>query len=93
VLLVQVTSPAGGTPPHDGTVLLQLDSEDGRREVVSGAVQANGVAQLRFDPTRGRGVLHYSGPNGQLTRNKYGVRRADILAEAASPHGAQRLRS
>ena len=44
LLLVQVTSPAGGPPPHDGTVLLQVDSEDGRHEVVSAPVEASGFA-------------------------------------------------
>ncbi len=64
VLLVQVTSPAGGPPPSTGTVLLQLDSDDGRHEVVAAPVEANGYAQVRFDPATGRGVLHYSGTPG-----------------------------
>lgn len=64
VLLVQVTSPAGGPPPHDGTVLLQLDTEDGRHEVIAATVEANGIAQLRYEPAPGRGVLHFSGTRG-----------------------------
>lgn len=27
-------------------------------------VEANGLAQLRYDPVAGRGVLHYSGSKG-----------------------------
>jgi hypothetical protein len=67
LLLVQVTSPAGGPPPHDGTILLQVDGEDGRHEVVSAPVEANGFAQVRFDPVTGRGTLHYSGTRGYAT--------------------------
>jgi len=67
MMLVQVTSPAGGPPPHDGTVLLQLDDEDGRHEVVSAPVEANGFAQVRYEPAAGRGVLHYSGTRGYAT--------------------------
>ena len=66
-LLVQVTSPAGGPPPHDGTVLLQVDGEDGRHEVVSAPVEANGLADVRFEPVTGRGTLHYSGTRGYAT--------------------------
>lgn len=67
MLLVQVTSPAGGPPPHDGTVLMQVDDEEGRHEVVSAPVEANGFAQVRFEPVVGRGVLHYSGTSGYAT--------------------------
>lgn len=62
-LLVRVASPAGNTP-SGGTVLMQLDGEDGRHVVVAAPVETNGVAQLRFDPVAGRGVLHFSGHQG-----------------------------
>jgi hypothetical protein len=63
-LLVQVGSPAGAPPPSRGTVLMQLDDEDGRHDVIAAPVEANGLAQLRYDPVAGRGVLHYSGSRG-----------------------------
>lgn len=63
-LLVQVGSPAGAPPPSRGTVLMQLNDEDGRHDVIAAPVEANGLAQLRYDPVAGRGVLHYSGSRG-----------------------------
>ena len=64
-LLVQVLSPAGAPPPTSGTVALQAEyDEDGRREVVVGAVEANGYARLSLEPRAGRGVLHFSGTRG-----------------------------
>ncbi len=63
VLVVRVTSPAGGPPPSDGTVLMQLNADDGRHEVIAASVGANGIAEVRFRPAPGRGVLHYSGTN------------------------------
>ena len=64
LLLVQVTSPAGAPPPHGGTLLLQIDYDDGRHDVVSAPVEANGLAQVRFGRVAGRGTLHYSGTRG-----------------------------
>ena len=63
-LLVQVASPAGAPPPHDGTVLMQVDLEDGRHDVIAAPVDANGRAQLQFEPQAGRGTLHFSGTPG-----------------------------
>jgi M6 family metalloprotease-like protein len=64
LLIVQVTSPAGGPPPHDGTVLMQIDGDGGRHDVIAAPVEANGIARLQFAPINGRGVLHYSGTQG-----------------------------
>ena len=64
LLIVQVTSPAGAPPPHDGTMLLQIDYDDGRHDVVSAPVEADGLARVRFERVAGRGALHYSGTRG-----------------------------
>ena len=63
-LLVQVAGPAGAPPPHDGTVLMQVDLDDGRHDVVAATVEPNGRAELRFDPDAHRGTLHFSGTGG-----------------------------
>ncbi|MDR6416901.1 hypothetical protein [Pseudarthrobacter sulfonivorans] len=63
-LLIQVVSPAGAPPPNGGTVVMQLDDEDGRHDVIAAPVEANGLVQLHYDPVAGRGVLHYSGSKG-----------------------------
>jgi len=63
-LLLRVESPAGAPTPSTGTVAMQVEYEDGRREVISGAVEANGLVRLTPEPGTGRGTLHYSGARG-----------------------------
>jgi len=63
-LLLRVESPAGAPAPSTGTVAMQVEYEDGRREVISGAVEANGLVRLTPEPGTGRGTLHYSGARG-----------------------------
>lgn len=63
-LLVQVVSPAGAPAPSTGSVAMQVDYEDERHDVVVGDIENDGFVHLRFDPVRGRGVLHFSGTRG-----------------------------
>jgi hypothetical protein len=59
-----VESPAGAPPPHEGSVALQVDYEDGGRDVLVGAVDAFGQVTLRPLPVGGRGTLSFSGARG-----------------------------
>ncbi len=63
-LQVQVTSPAGGPPPNDGTVTIRIEDEQGRTEVVTEPVGPDGYATLRFQPAPGRGVVYFAGARG-----------------------------
>jgi M6 family metalloprotease-like protein len=63
-LLLRVESPAGAPPPHEGSVALQVDYEDGGRDVLVGAVDAFGQVTLRPLSVGGRGTLSFSGARG-----------------------------
>lgn len=61
---VRLSSPAGGPPPGEGTVALQVDYADGSHEVVMAEVDPGGWAGLHPRADEGFGTLSYSGAPG-----------------------------
>ena len=68
---LMVEGPEGANPPSEGTIILRLEYEDGRTDVLTADIDSNGYAQFTPEPIPGRGTAYFSGPSAYAPVNDW----------------------